>query len=568
MSQLRFVSRVGLSLVGLTAVMAFVGCSSNTNAPTSTDCGSYTIPASGSTAAVTRSPMLNDDGNCVYNTTFVDSVAPLTEDVTLPNLVDSGLHIFEGSLVVGANYETSAALDAAGIAEGGDGPTLTVDAGATVAFANAADRVVINRGARIMAVGTALDPITFTSTADAEALASAVTTDDLAATVTDQWKGIIINGLGLTNACTYAAPADDTAGNVPPRRPLATDNAFMLAADQPTLAFPENGGCNRSSAIGNHGGTNPGDHSGSLDYVILKHVGDEDADNALALNAVGSATSLSNIEIFAAEGNGISVVGGGADLTNVLVYNAEVDGINLTDGYLGTLTTILVSQVDGQGERCVHVESGTGGQSDAQIADGMNTRAVIEGLTCDISADNERGSGVILEEGAQVLLRNSMIIGSRVAANADEANDNACLDVADERSIIRVEGVIVACKEAPENATLANFGLDTGVAARVIAEDGETDAQVAESIQFVAIPGDTLDPTTTTNTDFMVLSAGAGTEDDRALFSALLNDLVIAGVAETVEAASDGRNAPIFLGAISTGTNPFSGWSFGVFISQ
>ena len=148
--------------------------------------------------------------NCVYEASFVDNATPLTANLTLANLDAGGVHVFNGSLVVGADSPT--------LAEVPDTPVvLTIEAGATIAFANPADRLIINRGARIEAVGTAADPITFTSQADVEALASADTADDLAATATDQWGGITINGRSLNNACTYAVrDADAATGIVPP----------------------------------------------------------------------------------------------------------------------------------------------------------------------------------------------------------------------------------------------------------------------------------------------------------------------------------------------------------------
>ena len=77
--------------------------------------------------------------------------------LALDKLDAGGVHVFNGSLIVGRQVN------------------LTIEAGATIAFANADDRVIITKNATIEAVGTAADPITFTSLADVEALASAAT---------------------------------------------------------------------------------------------------------------------------------------------------------------------------------------------------------------------------------------------------------------------------------------------------------------------------------------------------------------------------------------------------------
>ena len=53
------------------------------------------------------------------------------------------------------------------ITEGGDGPVLTIEAGATLAFPRtSANFMVINRGSQIFAVGTPDAPITMTSVSD------------------------------------------------------------------------------------------------------------------------------------------------------------------------------------------------------------------------------------------------------------------------------------------------------------------------------------------------------------------------------------------------------------------
>ena len=171
--------------------MALAGCgNSNTPAPVSPPlpappppppavaCASYRNDASVSVtvmaAPTTAAP------NCVYDTSFVDHDAPLRESITLAALDSGGVHVFNGSLVVGEGSATLADVPATAV-------VLTIEAGVTIAFANADGRVIINRGAQIMAVGTAADPITFTSLADVVALASADPADDLAADAVNQW---------------------------------------------------------------------------------------------------------------------------------------------------------------------------------------------------------------------------------------------------------------------------------------------------------------------------------------------------------------------------------------------
>jgi len=123
-------------------------------------CAAYTL--NGTTYRGTLS-----GNNCVYDSAFVDVDNPLMVDVIFADLPNNGVHVFDGSLIVGENHTTDAELAAAGISEGGDGPTVSIGAGATLAFASTDDLMVINRGAQLVANGTAALPITITSQTDA-----------------------------------------------------------------------------------------------------------------------------------------------------------------------------------------------------------------------------------------------------------------------------------------------------------------------------------------------------------------------------------------------------------------
>ena len=539
--------------------------------------------------------------HCVYGVDFVDNDAPLMKNLTLARLDADGAHVFEGSLVVGMESATLAGVPTTPV-------VLTIEAGTTVAFRDETDRLIVNRGAQIMAVGTATAPIIFTSLDELEAVA---TRDGRVPT---RWAGITINGTALNNACTYAGT---TTGE--PSRPFEVGAPFTLADPQPDLTATT---CSQGAAVftagatasdaptlgyGFHGGTSPADDSGELAYVIIIGVGAETIEvnrNALQLRSVGHGTKLSNIEVASVDGSGIRVEGGGANLGNVLVDNPRMHGVHLLGGYLGLLDTVLVSQRGGTycfdmfneggevvGERCitsetsglscVQVDSGAGGETKAQIDGGMNTRVTLRNLTCDITAnhnDNDGfvagGAGVIVTEGARARLQNAIIVGSRVAANVgndnDNENDNVCLELKGTLSIIEADGVIASCLEDSTVVTADNFLATTGDGARVIATDidasNPTADDVAMDIQFHDPDGaDKIDPTTDEDIGLFVLSK-AGTLFQRPLFSLLLTDSFVNSAIPEVIASGEtpGRT---YLGAIThgAGTNPFAGWTVNVF---
>ena len=74
--------------------------------------------------------------NCVYDTDFVGLANPYTgtEELVFSDLADDGVHIFNESLVVGQNYNNDADMAAAAITQGGDGSTIRLEGGSTLAF--------------------------------------------------------------------------------------------------------------------------------------------------------------------------------------------------------------------------------------------------------------------------------------------------------------------------------------------------------------------------------------------------------------------------------------------------
>ena len=229
------------------------------------------------------------------------------------------------------------------------------------------------------------------------------------------------------------------------------------------------------------------------------------------------------------------------------------------------------------GQACVKVEAGAGGMSAVAITDGLNTRVTARNLTCDVSADNAGGAGVVVLTGARARIQNAIIVGSRVAANTTNPNDNVCLDLGDSqsiglRAIIEVDGVITSCLDAPGVATAANFLDATPTGDRLIATDAlatPTAEAVAMDIQLHA-PGvsTTVSPLADTDTGLVLLS-DVDTLETRTLFSLPLSESRVNDALTTVVVSAAGDSARTYLGAIAAGTdnNPFSDWTFGVFMT-
>jgi hypothetical protein len=156
-------------------------------------CAKYTPPG-----GVERTGTF-DGRNCFYGADFVGGNNPLRVDLTIPFI--SGVHIFEDKLFVGQSIDNRA--PGVAVPQDGDGPTLTIQAGNTLAWTDAADYLLINRGSRIVANGSPTAPITLTGFTDA--VTGTAGPEDV-----QLWGGVVINGNGITNNCTDQQRTDGT----------------------------------------------------------------------------------------------------------------------------------------------------------------------------------------------------------------------------------------------------------------------------------------------------------------------------------------------------------------------
>lgn len=177
-----------------------------------------------------------------------------------------------------------------------NGVTLTIPAGTTIeAIAGGTDvYVLVERGGKIIADGTAAKPIVFTSAA--------------ASPQAGDWGGVIVNG---------KAPLSRQAG--------AESNAATEINN--SILF---------------GGNVPADNSGILNYVQISYTGaridDESEHNGLTLNGVGSGTVISNIYLTFGDDDAIEFFGGTVNVSNILVVNCTDDMFDFSQGYVGTVT--------------------------------------------------------------------------------------------------------------------------------------------------------------------------------------------------------------------------------------
>ena len=535
------------TMITVLAGAVLAGCSSgdiNIQPTTSVSNSNNTVQSGGGSANDVCASYVNSGGqtiqgvsdgtNCTYSQAFVGAGNNLTVDMTIPTLPNGGAHIFEGSLFVGETYRTNAELSAAGITRGGDGPVLTIEAGATLAFQTSKDFIIINRGSQIFAVGTETAPITLTSVSDVNGTAGP---EDV-----QQWGGVVINGFAVTNKCAYTGTRGQPGFALVGECHVAAEGAAGLDESQ-------------------YGGENDEDSSGRLEYVVVKHpgatVGNGDELNGISFGAVGSNTIVNNLEIYSSYDDGIEMFGGAVNFNNYVALYVRDDSIDIDEGWQGTITNALAIQSATDGNHCIEADGiGSYDTLDAiaradVVARNLNSRAIISNLTCIVSpngaatATHDPGAGWRLREGLWIDINDSLLISSFAANDTISANDNYCLRVQDQESLdaatngdLNLNSVVFACQETYRDAFNQTFAQDEGAIAATVADGVVTSATAMNDAELQLLEGAV------------------------PIYSV---DYAIAQVDGAVPGATSAPTSGTFLGALSLGQNDWTAnWTYGI----
>ena len=196
------------------------------------------------------------------------------------------------------------------------GNTLTIEEGTIIkgegGTGSNASALLIARGAMINAVGTAAEPIIFTTAAD-EIVPGQIASPNLNPDVNGLWGGLIILG----NA------------------PISADNESEQIEGIPA-----------SDSNGLYGGTDAADNSGTIRYISVRHgganIGEGNEINGITLGGVGSGTTIDHVEVVANQDDGIEWFGGTVNVSHALVWNAGDDAIDTDQAWSGTLDNFII----------------------------------------------------------------------------------------------------------------------------------------------------------------------------------------------------------------------------------
>ncbi len=202
-----------------------------------------------------------------------------------------------------------------------DGVTLTIPAGTIIKAAAGtgadASTLIIARGGRLIADGTADAPIVMTSISDNIEVGGTYPSNGPSLNVDTRglWGGLLILG----NApCSFSG-----------------DVTELQIEGIPT-----------SDINGLYGGTDTTDDSGSVQYLSIRHggaeIGEGNEINGLTLGGVGSGTTINHIEVLGNVDDGIEFFGGTVNATNLLVWGQGDDAIDIDQAYAGTIDGAMV----------------------------------------------------------------------------------------------------------------------------------------------------------------------------------------------------------------------------------
>ncbi len=229
-------------------------------------------------------------------------------------------------------------------------PTLTIQAGTTVygLGGEVPGTLIIKRKAKISAAGTSTSPIVFTS---AQANPSS-----------GDWGGLVING---------CAPINRTGGEA-----LGEGSSGYYG-----------GGTNYNDST---------DNSGTLQYVRVEYAGHlfsaENELNGIALQGVGSGTTIDHIQIHRNKDDGLEFFGGTANVKYIVLTGNEDDSLDCTDGWTGNVQFVVIKQYTNGGDHGFEMDNlEDDNNATPRSAPNISNATVIGCTGCDDALKLRRG---------------------------------------------------------------------------------------------------------------------------------------------------------------------------------
>ncbi len=257
-------------------------------------------------------------------------------------------------------------------------PGTVIKAKAIPSTTDLTSALIIAKGGKVFAEGTANRPIIFTSDLDDLSI-----TTDLLATDNQTWGGVIILGNSIIG---------EDGG---------TDVIEGISSDEARIQY---------------GGTDPMDNSGILKYVSIRHggsvLGADNEINGLTLGGVGAGTTIDYIEVFANKDDGIEIFGGTVNITHAVVAFVGDDSYDVDESWNGYIQYALSVQGEenGQGDNAIEYDG-----SEQADKNPNETGRIYNGTFIGPGANtaNSKGNGLLLKSEGKVQVWNSLFIDQK-----------------------------------------------------------------------------------------------------------------------------------------------------------
>ncbi len=358
-----------------------------TPTPSPTPTSSLVTPASGC-PTISDTAGLTDEGT-VTGPTGEYRVCRLPARFT----ASSTLRYIPG-LLYRMNGRVDVGTDGGPSPDGSDGASdtnvvLTIEPGAIV-YASGSSFLMVNRGNRINAVGTAARPIIFTSRDNVQGLNNENSSG--------QWGGVVLAGRAPVTDCIAPGAAP---GSVNCERQVE-------GAAQPAL----------------FGGATPGDNSGTMRFVQIRYSGfvlsGDNELQSLTTGGTGTGTVLSHIMSYNSSDDGVEFFGGFVNIKNLIVVGAEDDSLDTDTGVKANMQYVIAVQRQSAGDAIIEADS-----TNALIESTPRQNTQISNATFIHRAAS--GSAVVrLRGGTDYAIVNSVIVS---------AAGTACLRIDDAETI-------------------------------------------------------------------------------------------------------------------------------------
>jgi len=224
------------------------------------------------------------------------------------------------------------------------GQTVTVEPGTILKGEGgqgaAASALIVARGGRLVADGTATDPIIMTYEGDP--LGNGAETTPI--TQRGSWGGLIVLG----NASLNSAPGETAIEGLPTNEPRGLYGAI-------------------------NGSSDDDDDSGVYRYISIRHggtdIGAGNEINGFTLGGVGRGTVVDYVEVVANVDDGVEWFGGTVDCKHLLVTGCGDDSYDYDEGWRGRVQYAVAVQDPAIGDRGGEHDGGT----DPEIAEPFAT---------------------------------------------------------------------------------------------------------------------------------------------------------------------------------------------------